>query len=310
MSTLSSYPPILVIVFNRPQKTRALVDQLRAWNDLDILVAADGPRHEAERSRCDEVRAIVQELAAQHRLQTRFADRNLGCGAHVASAIRWALEMHDSVIILEDDIQISAEFLDFCRDGLELYRDRADIACLCGGPLLSLDQAKFPPVFLARYPNIWGWATWREAFEGYSITLDGYSVREIWRVLSHTFTSLSARLYFLFLLLLHRSGRIDSWDFQYYFLTWSKNSRSVTPARNLTQNIGFDHEGTHVKKPPKNVGSFDVSIVKYRNGLPLSPAPSDLYDTIIDRELYKIGFYRVARFVIKYIVTRRKIYRI
>lgn len=307
----STDAPILVIVFNRPQKTRALVDQLLAFEGLDILVAADGPRNDAERAKTDEVRAIIGELAGRHRLVTKFAERNLGCGANVIAGINWAFEQHERLIIIEDDIQISREFIDFCNLGLEAHRDREDILCISSGPLVNLDPTKFPPTFLTRYPNIWGWATWRKAFANYSITLEQYRVRDLWRVLARTFPGRRVhQLYFLMLLLLIRSGRVDGWDFQYYFMAWEKNAFALTPTRNLAQNIGFDADATHMKRAPENVARMRGSDMQPAALIASPTEPSEKYNRLIEQGLWSINLYRVARFVIKYLITSPKRYNV
>lgn len=301
--------PLLVVVFNRPAKTRALVDQLLALEGLDILVAADGPRTEAERVKTDAVRAIVGELEGRHRVRTKFANHNLGCGANVIDGIRWAFEQHERLIIIEDDIRISREFLDFCNEGLETHRDCDDVLCISSGPLVNLDYTAFPPTFLTRYPNIWGWATWRHAFADYSITLEQYSFADLRRVLRETFPGRPVhRAYFLMLLLLIRSGRVDGWDFQYYFMSWAKRAFALTPARNLAQNIGFDDEATHMKRAPENVGRIAGESSQAAVLAAASALPNEKYNRLIEHDLWHIGPYRVARFMAKYLITRPRHY--
>jgi glycosyltransferase involved in cell wall biosynthesis len=310
MSASVSAAPILVVVFNRPGKTRALVDQLLAFEGLDILVAADGPRTETERVKTDAVRAIVGELDGRHRVRTKFANRNLGCGANVIDGIRWAFEQHERLIIIEDDIQISREFLDFCNHGLEAHRNRDDVVCISSGPLVNLDPTAFPATFLTRYPNIWGWATWRYAFADYSITLEQYTLADMRRVLANTFPGRPVhRAYFLMLLLLIRSGRVDGWDFQYYFMAWAKRAFALTPTRNLAENIGFDADATHMKRAPENVARMADQIDVPAADLATAPvAPSETYNRLIERDLWHISAYRVARFVAKYLITRPRRY--
>lgn len=302
---------ILLIVFNRPDKTRTLVDFFKSYRGLDIFVAADGARHDGERERCEAVRAIVQELGADHNLHLRFAERNLGCGTNVSSAIRWVLDAREDVIIIEDDVQVTDAFLRTCATMLDRYRNDTSIACICGGPLINLPQDQYPVAFLSRYPNIWGWATWRRAYAPYSLTLDGFDVARIWRVLSTTFTTFTTRAYWLMLILLVRSRRIDTWDFQYYFMTWAHGMRALVPRDNLTQNIGFDADATHVKTAPDNVGVLDSDVAAATAALSdptFAPTPNAHYDAVIDRDLYKIDLLKVVKFMVKYVITKPKPY--
>jgi hypothetical protein len=304
--------PILLIVFNRPGKTRALVDFLKTIPARDIFVAADGARHDGERQRCEEVRAIIGELATHHRLETRFSDHNLGCGRNVSQAILWALRERETVIIVEDDVQITPEFLNYCDAALVRYADDQRITCVSGGPLQNVSATDFLPLFLSTYPNIWGWATWRRAVDGFDLALTRYSNRQLLDVIRNRFSFGITALYWWLILLLVRSGRIDTWDFQFYFLTWAKQGYALTPRANLTQNVGFDAEGTHVKVAPTNVGQLDdhSAAADVMAHLKVAcPAPAAAYEAQLDRSLYRITPFTVAKLAVKYVITRPRPYR-
>ncbi len=309
----TSPAPILLIIFNRPAKTRSLVDYLKTLPPREIFVAADGARHDGERARCDEVRAIAAELAPHHSVQTRFADRNLGCGRNVSQAIQWVLESRETAIIVEDDVQITSEFLAYCDKALVTFADDKRISCVSGGPLQNLETDHFPPLFLSSYPNIWGWATWRRAMTGFDLAMAEHSDRDLLALVRQRFGTGPVALYWWIILMLVRSGRIDTWDFQFYGLTWLKQGYALTPRANLTQNVGFDAEGTHVKVAPTNVGQLDgadasASILAALDSDAV-PATSPAYDRQLQRSLYKITAFQIAKLFVKYGVTRPRPYR-
>ena len=49
-------PPVVMLVFNRPELTRAVLDQIRPARPSVLLVVADGPRpgHPADGEKCAE----------------------------------------------------------------------------------------------------------------------------------------------------------------------------------------------------------------------------------------------------------------
>ena len=53
--------PVLLVMFNRPETTRAVFESIRAIRPAVYFVAADGPRAqvEGEGARCDEARRIA-----------------------------------------------------------------------------------------------------------------------------------------------------------------------------------------------------------------------------------------------------------
>jgi hypothetical protein len=304
--------PILVIVFNRPSKTRDIVDFLKQLPCRKVYVAADGARHSGEADRCLEVRQIIMELKNHHHLETRFSDINLGCGKNVAGAIQWILEENETAIIVEDDVQITTHFIEFCDIALSRYQDEYDVAAISGGPLQNLDAARFPPLFLSSYPNIWGWATWRRAFQGFDLDLQKFSNRQIFEIIRHRFGTNIVTIYWWVIVLLVRSRRIDTWDFQFYFQTWAKQSFVLTPRANLTQNIGFDAEATHVRTAPTNVGqlndeSDNASIIPELDKAPPNRVPE--YERQLDTTLYRINLFTLAKLIIKYAITKPGSYR-
>lgn len=41
------------------------------------------------------------------------------------------------------------------------------------------------------------------------------------------------------------NGKVDTWDYQWFHTIWANSGVSITPARNLVQNVGFHAEATH-----------------------------------------------------------------
>lgn len=309
MSALESLTPILIIVFNRPEKTARLVERLLMLEPREILVAADGPRHGKEKRRTDAVRDIVGRLSEVHQVRTKYASRNLGCGINVSEAIKWAFGQHDRLIIVEDDIEITDAFLEFCELGLAKYERDPSVLCISSGPLIPLPREEIGDTFLTRYPNIWGWAAWRRSFDGFSLDLKGQGLKAIWSEMKRTFPErMSLRVYFFLLIILVKSRRIDTWDFQFYYLGWTKRALALTPATNLAQNIGFDEEATHTKRPPGLLATLPEQLGGAEAMIANSPIRSGAYERLVEENLWRIRPYVALRLLIKLLITRPRRY--
>ena len=61
---MSFETPLLIIVFNRPDKTSKLIDVLNKIKPKNIFVSADGPRHNSinDKQLCKEVRELFHKL--------------------------------------------------------------------------------------------------------------------------------------------------------------------------------------------------------------------------------------------------------
>src|SRR5262245_55441705 len=98
-------PPILLLVFNRPETTSRVFQAIRAVRPNKLYVAADGPRSDraGEAERCVEVRRIATAVDWPCEMRTLFREENLGCRRAVSGAITWFFEQEEAGIILEDD---------------------------------------------------------------------------------------------------------------------------------------------------------------------------------------------------------------
>ena len=92
---------VLLIGFNRVGPLRQVFDAVREARPPRLYFACDGPRNEAERIRCNEVRALAQLVDWPCNLRTRFNEQNLGLRKGVSSAINWFFENEEEGIVLE-----------------------------------------------------------------------------------------------------------------------------------------------------------------------------------------------------------------
>ena len=109
-------PPILFMVFCRPDKTAAVFDSIRAARPRRLFIAADGPRQDRpdDEPRCAHVRAIVSNVDWPCEVKTLFRTTNLGCGRAVSEALQWFFTQVEEGIILEDDTVPDASFFSYC----------------------------------------------------------------------------------------------------------------------------------------------------------------------------------------------------
>ena len=87
--------PVLLIIFNRPDKVKTLVEALSRVEPSRIYISADGPRAgiELDKIRCDEARRAAQQIQWPCEIFTNFSDVNLGVDLGMESAMSWFFRM-------------------------------------------------------------------------------------------------------------------------------------------------------------------------------------------------------------------------
>lgn len=239
--------PILLIVFNRPDKVERLLAALAEIKPPRIYVAADGPRigHPTDAGRSTATRALFDNLSWDCEIITHFQEQNLGCKRGVSTAISWFFTQVEAGIILEDDCVPAPTFISYASNLLEIYKNNEQIMHITGTTFLTKDPELTDSYFFSKLPLIWGWATWRRAWKRYDINvLEIGSLRE--KLFANQAFKNRAHSQFWVDLCTHiHTKNIDTWDAQWAYTVLYNSGITITPAYNLIHNIGFDADATH-----------------------------------------------------------------
>lgn len=239
---------VLLLVFNRPESTRQVFEAIRAARPPRLYIAADGPRpsREGEHERCNEVRQIATDVDWPCEVKTLFREINLGCKMGVSTGIDWFFSHEEEGIILEDDILPVPSFFPFCDELLDRYRHEDKVGLISGCNLISKHYNCPHSYFFSRYNHIWGWASWRRAWQHYDVEMRAWPEWKASRLLqqmsdgSRAFESSWSSQFDD-----THAGKIDTWDYQWTFAFWRHGMLAVLPAHNQIRNLGFGPEATH-----------------------------------------------------------------
>ena len=242
---------VLLIFFNRPDLAKISLNNL-IGSERDIYISIDGPRNAFDKANVQECTMLAETFAEDYsrlnavKLLTRKS--NLGCKEAVRSAIDWAFETEERLIILEDDISFKEEFLETMDSWLEKFDASKEVFHLNGyNPLPKNMEVNFS--YFSRYTHVWGWATWRDRWSFYDRELETWDRGDLrllpgllGQELSDDFCEYWNRQ------LLACSEGLDTWDIQWLYSQWRYGGFSLTPGSRLTGNIGFDERATHTKQ--------------------------------------------------------------
>ena len=241
--------PILFLVFNRLETTQKVFEQIRKIQPQKLYLAADGPRKgiEEDQSKCTGVREfLANAIDWPCEVKTLFRDENLGCGIAVSQAITWFFEQEEMGIILEDDCLPDLSFFTFAQVLLNKYLHDDRIMVISGNNFQDGHMRGNASYYFSRFPNIWGWATWRRAWKLYDFEMNGLDDFLQDSLFHSILQDEVQKTFWLKYLLNTRSGEMNTWDIQLAYCVWRNNGLSVSPNKNLVSNIGFaSKEATH-----------------------------------------------------------------
>src|SRR3989338_283785 len=284
--------PILLIAFNRPETTKIVFEEIRKVRPKNFFMAVDGPRNgnEKDKTKVEKVREIIKKVDWPCKVKTLFRKENLGCKFGESSAITWFFKNVENGIILEDDNFPDPSFFKFCEELLEKYKNDERVMHISGNNFQrgrSIDNYSY---YFSRYAHIWGWASWRRAWEKYDITLKSYPElrkKGYFKMLhpdfferKNTLKNLDACYY----------KNFNTWDYQWTFSLLVNNGLAIIPNKNLVKNIGFIENSTHTKP----IDSF-LSMPAGKMEFPLKHPQFIIHNSFADRRYFRWTFIKKIR---------------
>ena len=177
MSVYQIESAVVFIIFNRPDTTRKVFEQIKIARPRKLFLIADGPRFDKfnEAEVCKETRSIVGNIDWECEVFKNFSEINLGCKIRVSSGIDWVFKHVEDAIILEDDIFPDLSFFQFCDELLRYYRNDKRIAMISGDNFQFGSKRNHDSYYFSKFNHIWGWATWKDRW------VDSYDVKmKLW----------------------------------------------------------------------------------------------------------------------------------
>lgn len=264
---MSKKTAVLMVVFNRPELTKQVFEVVRSYQPKLLYVAADGARANVkeDKVKCDHTRAIFSQIDWECEFKTLYRDENLGCGKAVSGAISWFFEHEEEGIVLEDDCVPNLSFFYFCETLLEHHRHNSQVMHIGGTNLQFGRKYGKASYYYSAIPHVWGWATWRRAWEKYDFNLSDLNFflnnnqieKYVGKGKTHDF-------WFEIFCKMNQK-KIDTWDYQWQYAIWNNNGVSIIPQVNLIKNIGFGIDATHTTEAHiyANIDTFSINEITH-----------------------------------------------
>lgn len=286
--------PILLIAFNDVATTQKVLAAIRVRRPRRLFFAVDAPRLEnsIDENGCRAVKQLIEQIDWPCEIKTFFPETNLGPRLAVSGAISWFFSQVEAGIILEHDCLPADSFFDFCAELLDKYQDDARIMHISGN-FFQRQPVGQSSYYFSHIPHIWGWATWRRAWQYYDLRLAGLLEFKQSGLIKKIFNKKIQQRCWLEIFDQYYNGAGDSWDWQWSFALMSRDGLAVNPNVNLVTNIGFNENAVHTK----NKNSFLANLPLNRMAFPLvhpqsivASQPADSYVSCKNLQM-SVGYY-------------------
>ena len=265
---------IAIFACDRPEHLNRMLNSLIRNIDLDcfaIFIFVDFPRTKSTMVRHGEVLELIRNFQKKFEVvSVQVQSSNLGLASSVRQGVELCLTNFTKVIVLEDDLVLSVNYLNYMTLTLAIFEENEKIGSISG-----YTYSQFP-FFVKRNliatlrHSSWGWATWKDRWIkiDWSLLSNDSKMEFYLQELGKISPDLPGMLIDL------KNNRVDSWAILFNLNMAILDMRALHPRYSLVSNIGGDGSGT-------NVRLTKIEKVFYENEI--SPMLLDLEDFSISR---------------------------
>lgn len=256
-----TYAPICLFTFNRIGVLKKTVEALKAnylASKSILYIFSDGPRSNEEFTKVMEVRDFLKSINGFEKIIIKESRNNMGLAHSIISGVSNVIKKHEKVIVLEDDLVTTSNFLDFMNQALDFYIADDSVFSISGYSLnlKSLKNHK-KDFYFGKRASSWGWATWKKDWLSVDWEVKMFTNFKKSKQLKRAFNNGGSDM--TSMLNAQMKGKIDSWAIRFCFQQFLNQQACVFPTISKVQSLGFSKEATHTTGSTKFITILDKS---------------------------------------------------
>lgn len=246
---MKSLAPIVLFTYKRLDTLKLTVQALQSnflAEDSELYIFSDAARGDVDQKAVDDVRAYLQSIEGFKTITIYESEYNKGLATSIIEGVSQVLQIHEDVIVLEDDLITTPNFLDFMNQSLVQFQAEKTVFSVSGFSfnLQIEDKYIYDTYFLNRGWS-WGWATWRNRWDKTDWEIKDYNEfikdRKAQKIFSEGGSDLNG------MLKKQMNSDLDSWAIRWFYNQFKFKGLTVYPVKSTVLNEGFGINATHTK---------------------------------------------------------------
>ena len=239
--------PIVLFVYNRLDHTKQTIEALQKneiSNKSDLFIYSDAAKNEGSKQKVAEVREYIKSINGFKNITIIEREKNYGLANSIIDGVTKIVNEYGKIIVLEDDLITSPNFLKFMNEALEIYKNEDKVYSVTGYSFTD-NISDIESSYFLKLTSSWSWGTWADRWQQFK-----RDKKDLEQIIS---SSIQEKNIFNFddsydyisMAKMQVYGKIDSWAIYWYLCLFKQQGLTLYPAKKLVKNIGFDGSGTH-----------------------------------------------------------------
>ncbi len=248
---MTQLAPVVLFCYKRLDTLIQTVEALKKnflAPDSELYVFSDAAKNDVDKIEVDKVRSYVNAIEGFKSLTVYEATENMGLANSIIQGVSKIFLDHEKIVVLEDDLVTSANFLNFMNEGLIRFNASPSVFSISGYSfnLNKNNQSEF--YFLNRGWS-WGWSTWKNRWDRVDWNVSDYERFSVDRESKRLFAKGGSDLNQM--LKKQMNGDLDSWAIRWFYAQFKEKGLTLYPKISKIRNVGFGMNSTHTRGSSK-----------------------------------------------------------
>ncbi len=224
----------------------------------DLIIYSDGAKTESDKVIIKEIRTYLKAISGFKTITIHESCKNKGLANSIIEGVTDVINRHGKVIVLEDDLIVSQNFLAFMNKALDFYELNNKVFSVSGyGLKVALPKNYEYDVYFTHRGLSWGWATWKDRWDNVDWDVKDFEQLKEDKLVKKKFAQGGTDLFPM--LKKQMENNLDSWAIRWFYSQFKNNLFTVFPTISKVKNVGFDVDATHTNVYNRYKIVFDSS---------------------------------------------------
>jgi glycosyltransferase involved in cell wall biosynthesis len=242
--------PVLIFCYKRLDTLKQAIAALQKnelAKDTDLFIFSDGPKTEGDKITIEELRSYIKNVRGFKTVVVNESAINKGLANSIIDGVTEVLGQHNRVIVLEDDLLTSSNFLGYMNEALQCYERASKVFSISGYSFPISVKNNYPfDNYFTRRGSSWGWATWKDRWDKIDWNVNDYESFLQEKEKQRSFNIMGSDLSGM--LRKQMEGKINSWAIRWVYHQFINDLFTVYPIKSKVRNIGFGVGATHTSQ--------------------------------------------------------------
>jgi hypothetical protein len=233
--------PIVLFTYKRLDTLKQTVETLRKNYlalESDLYIFSDAAKGELDFEAVTDVRNYVKTISGFKSITIHESQMNKGLASSIIEGVTEILITHETVIVLEDDLVSSPNFLNYMNSALDFYKDQEKVFTIAGYSIPINSNPSESDVYFTSRSSSWGWATWKDRWTTIDWEVKDYPDFKHNNHSRHNFNKMGSDM--AQMLDRQMQEKINSWAIRWCYHQFKSGLLSVHPFQSKIENVGFN----------------------------------------------------------------------